>query len=402
MEGYLILSDGTIYQGISFGAETDQITEGEVVFNTGLTGFQELLTDPSYCGQIVTLTYPLVGNYGINTVDNESDRIQVKALVVRGAAHKPNHWQLAMSLPEFLKSQHIIGLEGIDTRALTRKIRNHGTMNGVICTGFRSEEELQVLVNKARETQGWEGQDLTALVSTSTPYVIHYSSVHGQIEDPFLEADLVESITPEYMESLDKLTSQGIYRVVVIDYGVKRNILRSLFALGCEVVVVPKHFSATEILEFKPSGILLSNGPGDPKDVVGAQETVQELIQQGIPLLGICLGHQILALALGGDTVKLKFGHRGGNHPVKNPEENKVYITSQNHGYVVVKDSLEPETFEIIAVNANDGTIEGFKHKTLPIMSIQYHPEGNPGPDDTGYHFGEFFQAMHKYYSEQI
>lgn len=271
-------------------------------------------------------------------------------------------------------------------------------MNGLICTGYRSDAELQSLVKQAGKTPGWEGQDLSTLVSTSAPYVIRAGAAAPRaIEDPFLQADLIHPVTAEQRSALSEYSSPGVLRVAVIDYGVKRNILRRLFALGCEVLVLPKHYSAEQILGFKPDGILLSNGPGDPKQVAGAPETVQALIKQGIPLLGICLGHQILALALGGDTVKLKFGHRGGNHPVKKPGEEKVYITSQNHGYVVVKESLPADDFEIIAVNANDATIEGFRHKTKPIISVQYHPEGDPGPDDTGHHFTEFLEAMQAY-----
>lgn len=389
MEGYLVLADGTIYRGEAFGVLDPAVSEGEVVFNTSITGYQELLTDPSYCGQIVVLTFPLTGNYAVNLIDDESERIQVRGLVVREVCEKPNHWQAAMTLSEWLGSQNIIGISGIDTRSLTRRIRQQGTMNGIIATGYRSPEELEGLAARVRASRGWEGHDLTALVSTKTPYAVPYS-LENNVHDRFLDGSLVRGITPE--TTADK--QPGIPRLVVVDYGVKRNILRNLAEYRCDLVVVPQSTTASEIMEYNPDGIILSNGPGDPKEVKGAIETVRSLIETGTPILGICLGHQILGLALGGDTRKMLFGHRGGNHPVKAPQSRKIYITSQNHGYVLEEESLDKSVIEITALNGNDGTLEGFRHKRFPIVSLQYHPEGNPGPDDSRYLYDEFFELV--------
>jgi carbamoyl-phosphate synthase small subunit len=391
MEGYLVLADGTVYQGESFGAEGREASEGEVVFNTSMTGYQELLTDPSYNGQIVTLTYPLAGNYGVNLIDDESSRIQVKGLVVREICESPSHWQEELTLGQWPKSQNIIGLAGIDTRSLTRKIRRFGTMNGIIVSGHRTGEELKELAETAKASSGWEGQDLTALVTADTPYLIPYRP-DAKDSDPFLDGTIVKDIRPQ---ALGK-KQEGVSRLVVVDYGIKRNILRNLANYGCELIVVPQSASAESILEYQPDGIVLSNGPGDPKEVRGAIETVRSLLTAGIPILGICLGHQILGLALGGNTRKMLFGHRGGNHPVKDFTTGKIYITSQNHGYMLEEGSLDSKVIEITALNGNDGTLEGFRHRELPIVSIQYHPEGNPGPDDSRYLYNEFFDLIKK------
>ncbi|NPV90306.1 MAG: glutamine-hydrolyzing carbamoyl-phosphate synthase small subunit [Firmicutes bacterium] len=391
MEGYLVLADGTVYKGESFGAEGPAVSEGEVVFNTSMTGYQELLTDPSYSGQIVTLTYPLAGNYGVNLIDDESNRIQVKGLVVRESCESPSHWQREYTLGQWLKSQNIIGLSGIDTRSLTRKIRRYGTMNGIIVSGRRTEQELERMAQNLKESTGWEGCDLTAVVTADAPYLIPYRPGQGD-SDPFLDGSLVKDVRPGDLGP----KQQGVPRLVVVDYGVKRNILRNLAGYGCELVVVPQNASAESIIGYDPDGIVLSNGPGDPKEVRGAIETVRSLLATRIPTLGICLGHQILGLALGGNTRKMLFGHRGGNHPVKDLASGKIYITSQNHGYMLEEESLDPSVIEITAMNGNDGTLEGFRHRELPIVSIQYHPEGNPGPDDSKYLYKEFFDLLKK------
>lgn len=397
MTGYLVLADGTVYRGQAFGAGGESPVEGEVVFNTAMNGYQELLTDPSYCGQIVVLTYPLAGNYGINSLHYESGRIQVRGLIVREACDSPNHWQGEMTLGEFLKSQNIIGLEGIDTRALTRKIRRYGTMRGIICCGLRSEGELQALIKRLQASQEEEEEDLAALVTTDTPYLIPgLPEQDSKAVDPFLEPGFIQVLEDEaLLEKYKRRGSAELPRIVVVDYGVKRNILRRLFHRGSEIIVVPYTFAAEDILRFEPDGIVLSNGPGNPKAVRGARETVQRIIQSRIPILGICLGHQILALALGGNTTKLKFGHRGSNHPVIDPRSGRIFITSQNHGYVVEEDRLG-EGIEIIARNLNDGTLEGFKHRHYPIIAVQYHPEGNPGPDDTEEVFAEFLWMVER------
>jgi len=396
MTGYLVLADGTVYQGRIFAGSNKHEIGGEVVFNTAMNGYPELLTDPSYCGQIVALTYPLAGNYGVNSLHYESDRIQVRGLVVREACDSPSHWQSEMTLREFLDGQDIIGLEGIDTRALTRKIRRYGTMRGIICSGPRSAEELQSLAEKLKEDRSEE--DLASKVTTSVPYFIPALPEAGRREvDPFQLPGFIKKLADEdlldlHKEGFSKQFSKAP-RIVVVDYGVKRNILRKIFQQGSEIIVVPYTFSAEEILRLGPDGIVLSNGPGDPKAVRGAKETVAEMIKSRIPILGICLGHQILALALGGNTRKLKFGHRGSNHPVVDLKSGRIFITSQNHGYVVEEEDLG-EGIEVTARNLNDGTLEGFRHRHYPIIAVQYHPEGNPGPDDSEKVFAEFLQMV--------
>lgn len=387
MQGYLILADGTIYAGTAFGAIDNGQSQGEVVFNTSMTGYQELLSDPSYAGQIVVMTYPLIGNYGVNPEDNESKRVQVRGLIVRELCHSPSHWQAVWSLGDYLKKQNIIGLEGIDTRALTRHIRQQGTVNGIICAGSRTPAELTGLVQRAQKDPGLEQVDLAAEVTTQEPYVL--LPTPGSV-DPLRRAFVLRT---DQLLCLPQ-PEPGSLRLVVIDYGAKHNILRALAWLGCQVVVVPKQFSVPQIQQYQPDGIVLSNGPGNPKAVNGATATARELIATGIPLLGICLGHQILGLALGGETRKMLFGHRGGNHPVSDLRTGRIYITSQNHGYVLEENSLNPELVEIIARNGNDGTLEGFRHRTLPILSVQYHPEGNPGPDDSLYVLHQFLEMV--------
>ena len=350
MKAKLILENGAIFNGTAFGHIKD--TVGEVVFNTGMTGYQEVLTDPSYYGQMVVMTYPLIGNYGINLDSMESESAKVKGFIVREGAKKPSHWQCEMDLDGFLKQHRIMGIEGIDTRALTKIIRNNGTLKGIITVRELSDAQVEH----------------------------HFKTFHN-------------------LNAVKQVTSKEVYeipgkgkRVAVLDFGVKQNILRSLQERDCHITVFPALATAEEILAVSPDGVLLSNGPGDPKDLPTVLETINGLLGKK-PIFGICLGHQLLALSLGADTEKLKFGHRGCNHPVKDLLNKKVYITSQNHGYVVKQDSLPKEAF-ITHVNLNDGTIEGIQHKDLPAFSVQFHPEASPGPKENAYLFDRFMKMM--------
>lgn len=354
-QAVLALEDGAVYVGEAFGAPGRSF--GEVVFNTGMTGYQEVLTDPSYAGQIVNMTYPLIGNYGLNPDDDQSSRPWVRGFVVREACPEPSNWRAVETLHGFLARHGIIGLAGVDTRALTRRIRTRGTMRGLLSTLAADLADPQRLVREARQTP-LDGPALVPAVSTATPY---------------------------------HLPGTGP-RVVVLDLGLKRNILRQLVALNFDLVVVRYDTPAAEILALEPRGVVLSNGPGDPKDVPQAVATVKALIGR-LPLFGICLGHQVLGLALGGDTYKLKFGHRGANHPVKDLHSGRVYITSQNHGYALAAESLPPEV-EVTHLNLNDATVEGIRHRAYPIYSIQYHPEAGPGPEDSRYLFEDFVRFV--------
>lgn len=359
MKALLALEDGTVFQGSAFAGDGEVC--GEVVFNTSMTGYQEILTDPSYKGQIVTLTYPLIGNYGVNPEDAESSRIQAEALVVREYEPVPSNWRSKQTLAEYLNGQGTIGVEGIDTRALTRRTRLVGAMKGIIST---KELDPGILVQRARASEGIVGRDLVKEVTCPRPY---------------------------------QWRRQGSPRfsVVALDCGMKLNMARILAARGCRVTVVPAGTTAEEINAYRPDGILLSNGPGDPEPVSYAVETIKRLIP-GYPIFGICLGHQLLGLALGGKTYKLKFGHRGANHPVKNLCTGRVEITSQNHGFCVDIDSIKDQDIEITHINLNDNTLEGMRHRTLPIFSVQYHPEASPGPHDAGYLFDQFIEMMEK------
>ena len=368
----LVLADGTEFYGYSFGATGTAI--GEVVFNTGMTGYQEVMTDPSYCGQIVTFTYPELGNTGINDLDSESDRPQIKGAIARNISRIPSNWRSTKSLPDYLAEHNIVGIYGIDTRALTRKIRSEGAMNGGISTTVLDPAQLLAQVQAA---PNMAGLNLAETVTTPTPY--------EWTEPTAGEWAYGQAIEPSGVK--DPLT------VVALDFGVKRNILRRLTTYGCRVVVMPASATPDDIYRHNPDGIFLSNGPGDPAAVVQVIATTKAVLQAGKPVFGICLGHQIISLALGGDTFKLKFGHRGLNQPCG--LQRQVEITSQNHGFAVSADSVgEDADMEITHLNLNDRTIAGIRHKSLPIFSVQYHPEASPGPHDADYLFAQFVEAM--------
>jgi carbamoyl-phosphate synthase small subunit len=336
-----------------------------VVFNTALQGYQEVLTDPSYAGQIVTMTYPHIGNYGVNREDVESSRPQVAGFVVREASTRASSWRASGELHRYLDEAGVVGISDIDTRALTRHLRTHGAQRGVVSTRTGDRDEL---LAKARASRSMVGLDLAREVTCEEPY------------------------------RLSALASPGVearpYRVVAYDFGMKQNILRMMRAAGCDVVVVPAETSAQRALSFEPEGVFLSNGPGDPEPVEYAVEASRELMERRLPVFGICLGHQILGLACGGKTFKLKFGHRGANHPVKNLHTGQVEVTAQNHGFSVDPKLFDDPRFELTHVNLNDGTVEGFRHRELPVMSVQYHPEASPGPHDSHYLFGDFVKMM--------
>ena len=368
----LVLADGTSYRGWSFGATGTAI--GEVVFNTGMTGYQEVLTDPSYCGQIIVFTYPELGNTGVNPEDAESDKPYLKACIAKNICERPSNWRATQSLPDYLKKHQIPGIYGIDTRALTRKIRNVGAMNGGVSTEILDPNELLERVNAAPSMSG-----LNLVKEVTTPDVYEWS----------------EPTTTAWEFNTDSQTdSEENFTVVALDFGVKRNILRRLVSHGCRVIVVPADTSMEEILKHRPDGIFLSNGPGDPSAVTEGIETAKALLKSDKPIFGICMGHQILGQALGAQTYKLKFGHRGLNQPAGLTE--RIEITSQNHSFAIDPDSLNNSDVEISHLNLNDRTVAGVKHKSLPIFSVQYHPEASPGPHDADYLFEQFVQAMKK------
>ncbi len=368
MLAHLVLEDGTGFEGESLGAIGRAI--GEVVFNTGMTGYQEILTDPSYAGQMVVLTYPLIGNYGINPDDFESRRVQVEGLIVREAADSPSNWRSAQSLHAFLKDKGVVAIKSIDTRAVTRALRVRGVMRGIITTDDPSSA-LQALQTAADYSQ----VDYARRVTTEAPYR------WGPI-----------SAGPEAILPSGESDGSARYRIALLDCGVKYNIIRSLAELGCDTTVYPCTSTSEDLLRGDPDGVMLSPGPGDPAQYGYIVETVKRIAGRK-PILGVCLGNQILGCAFGSRTYKLKFGHRGSNHPVKDLKTGRVSITSQNHGYAVDPDLLR-DGMEVGHVNLNDGTVEGLRHRDLPIFSIQYHPEASPGPNDSAYFFREFVETL--------
>ena len=367
----LALADGTVFEGYSFGAEGE--TTGEVAFNTSMCGYQEVLTDPSYKGQIVAMTYTQIGNYGVDEEDIESNRLWLEGFIVRESCNYPSNWRAKETIDSYLKKNNVVGIQGIDTRALTKHLRDNGAMNGVISTELGTDfKSVPSLVKKAKEYPPMTGLDLAKEVTCKKPYKWKQGLW-----------DAKEGYTQQY---------SGKYKVVVYDFGIKFNILRNLINVDCEVTVVPAFTPAEDVLKMNPDGILLSNGPGDPDAVTYAIENTRKLIGKK-PIFGICLGHQILGLALGGKTYKLKFGHHGGNQPVMDLTTKKVEITAQNHGFAVGMDSLKGIA-ELTHINLNDKTVEGLAHTKLPIFSVQYHPEASPGPHDSSYLFKRFTDMM--------
>lgn len=350
----LLLEDGTVFTGTSFGAEGE--SSGEVVFNTSMTGYQEILTDPSYCGQIITMTYPLIGNYGLNRQDYESKQSYIHGFIVREHAEFASNWRNEITLSQWMKKSGIIGIAGIDTRMLTKKIRQSGTMKGIITTGNDSNEELMKRMQVS------------------------------SIKDP---------ITKVSDGRVHRIENTG-RKVVLVNFGSKNNIQHELQTRGCEVIVVPYNTSAKQILELDSDGVVLSNGPGDPKNAPEAVQMIRDILGK-IPLFGICLGHQLFALACGADTEKLKFGHRGGNHPVKELATGRTVITAQNHGYAVKASSVSTTPLRISHIALNDGTVEGLEHHNLPAFSVQYHPEAAPGPQESTYLFDRFIDMMNSF-----
>ncbi len=374
----LALADGTVFEGSAFGAQGEAV--GEIVFNTSLTGYQEILTDPSYTGQIVTMTYPEIGNVGVNAEDVESRQPFVEGFVVKEYWERPSNWRAQKSLAAYMREHDIVGIQGIDTRALVRRIRDSGAQQGVLST---RDLDAKRLVEKAQAAPGLIGRDLVKEVTCREPY--DWSQGYWKLESGYRQQGAGQKgHIPESSLS-----------VVAYDFGVKFNILRHLVEAGCRVRVVPAHTPAAEVLRLKPDGVFLSNGPGDPDAVPYAKENIAALVGK-VPLFGICLGHQILGLALGGQTYKLKFGHHGGNQPVMDLATRKVEITAQNHGFCVDVDSLS-ERAEVTHLNLNDRTVEGLRHRQEPLFSVQYHPESSPGPHDADYLFQRFTVLMEQF-----
>ncbi len=379
MQAILALEDGRIFRGQGHGHPGE--CQGEVVFNTSLTGYQEIATDPSYAGQIVVLTNPQIGNYGTNHADNEAARPFIEGLIVREFSAISSNWRSEQVTDEYMERYAVPVLAEIDTRALVRHLRTFGVMRGVIST---TESNPDVLVHKARNIRKMDGTDLARVVSTKTPYEFDAQDPRSQMGDPLLSNPI--KATP----------LQKQFNVIAYDFGIKQNILRMLTREDCRVTVVPAQTTADEVLALKPDGVFLSNGPGDPEPVDYAVRAIRSLMGR-VPVFGICLGHQLCGLALGGRTYKLKFGHHGGNHPVRNNATGKVEITAHNHNFAVDPDSINSNEVELTHVDLNDQTLEGLRHKTLPLFSVQYHPEAAPGPHDSHYLFRDFRTMMEEW-----
>ena len=370
MKALLVLADGKIYKGEHFGSEGE--VEAEIVFNTSMSGYQEIITDPSYCGQMVVMTYPLIGNYGVNPEDFESDRPHLSGFIIKELSKVQSNWRSRGSLEEFLKETNVFGIQGIDTRALTRRIREKGAQQAILPT---DPSDPQRLVEKARKSPSLVGRDLVKEVTCKKTY-------------DWNESEWTISMGQTQLKEVKDRS----YNVLVYDFGVKRNILRKLTRAGCKIRVVPANTPADEVLATNPDGIFLSNGPGDPAAVPYAIENVKTILGK-VPVFGICLGHQILSLALKGKTYKLRFGHHGGNQPVMDIKSGKIEITSQNHGFAVEQNSFD-RNVDITFLNLNDDTVEGIQHKSWPIFSVQYHPEASPGPHDSEHLFYKFINLM--------
>jgi carbamoyl-phosphate synthase small subunit len=378
MQAILALEDGRIFRGHGYGSPGE--CQGEVVFNTSLTGYQEIATDPSYAGQIVVLTNPQIGNYGTNQADNESAKPYIEGLIVREFSPISSNWRSEQVTDEYMERYAVPVLAEIDTRALVRHLRTNGVMRGVISTDVSNPDGL---VAKARAIRKMDGTDLARVVSTKSSYTFDEDDSRNQSGDPLL-ANALEN------------TKERKLHVVAYDFGIKHNILRMLTREGCRVTVVPAETTAQDVLDLKPDGVFLSNGPGDPEPVDYAVKAIRGMMGR-VPVFGICLGHQLCGLALGGKTYKLKFGHHGGNHPVRNNVTGKVEITAHNHNFAVDPDSINANEVELTHVDLNDQTLEGLRHKTLPLFSVQYHPEAAPGPHDSHYLFHDFRKMMEEW-----
>jgi carbamoyl-phosphate synthase small subunit len=383
-EAILALADGRYYHGTGFGAEGEVV--GEVVFNTSMTGYQEILTDPSYEGQLVAMTYPQIGNVGVNAEDVESRQPFVKGFIVKEYTPEPSNWRASEPLHEYMRRQGIVGIEGIDTRSLVRHLRDHGSQEAIIST---LDGNASALVTKAKASPGLIGRDLVRNVTCVEPY--DWNEGMWDLDEGYKKRAAATAGTKSKGKKAGSFRAP-VFSVVAYDYGIKFNILRNLAEAGCRVKVVPAATAAEDVLALNPDGIFLSNGPGDPDAVPYARENVRKLIGKK-PIFGICLGHQIMGLALGGKTYKLKFGHHGGNQPVMDLTTRKVEITAQNHGFAVDADSLKGAA-EVTHLNLNDNTVEGLAHRELPIFSVQYHPESSPGPHDANYLFRRFIDLM--------